>query len=622
MLTPAQRPDQNETSIALVPRNHPLLQLPNLEAEASGLLDRLLSVFQENSTYVCQATAAFKTDRGRDPIIVDATLNCLAVLIRTRPPIATKIISAILNFNPMKQGNSPMTPKIMVMIRSMERTTRALLRWVLRAVPNHPMEQKIQQYLMRLQQSRTVVFSDPTAQKRPAEPTDGLDEAKRQRLTASPRKYPPMPPPPNSFAQLFTLTEDPNLKQFDVTLLPADIVSDVTAVFLQHVDANSLDLAIEAIRARYAHLQKVNQPTPIPDIPMAGPTGIDDEDDYDPEFVASTDSGLDATTGKALDELIQPAINLGPFELPKPPPLTTDEVEVVSDQSIAHVVQLITSLDNAGQVQVKQKSGLNRLAASTNDRDSWVTILIRLATRAPSGLDDLTNNLLDDPDSNKLIKLEHQNVEELNAANRIRQTLFMYILDDFRQRLNLAISWLTEEWYADKMAAKTRPELKDLPNYSRWVNRVIDRLLPYLDARDKNLLIRFLSEIPSIDREILDKIKTLARDPERISMCILSMQYLLMMRPPSRDLVLDTIETIWYEGDAQAKSATVKVLTKWRPGFLERNAEAKKEETAIASKTENQGKGITGTNGVKSPPSASEGLVDPRKRKARSTVTV
>lgn len=47
-----QRPDQNEVSIALVPRTHPFLQLPNLEAEASGLLDRLLGVFLENSMYV------------------------------------------------------------------------------------------------------------------------------------------------------------------------------------------------------------------------------------------------------------------------------------------------------------------------------------------------------------------------------------------------------------------------------------------------------------------------------------------------------------------------------------------------------------------------------------------
>lgn len=574
-----------------------------------------------------QRDGDLETDLDSDPIIVDATLNCLAVLIRMRPPIATKIISAILNFNPMKQGNSPMTPKIMVMIRSMERTTRALLRWVLRAVPNHPMEQKIQQYLMRLQQSRTAVFSEITAQKRPADPTDGLDQAKRQRLTVAPRKFPPMPPPPNSFAQLFTLTEDPNLKLFDVTLLPADIVSDVTAVFLQHVESHSLDLAIEAIRARYAHLQKVNQPTPVPDIPMAGPTGIDDDDDYDPEFVASTDSGMDVSTGKAIDELIQPAIDLGPYELPKPPPLTIDQIEVVTDQSVDHVVQLIASLDHAGQVLVKQKSGLNRLAASTNDRDSWVTLFSRLATRAPSGLDDLTNNLLDDPDSNKLIKREYLNVEEPTVANRIRQALFMYILDDFRQRLNLAISWLTEEWYADKMTAKAHPELSDLPNYSRWVNRVIDRLLPYLDARDKNLLIRFLSEIPAINREILDRIKSLARDPERINMCMLSMQYLLMLRPPSRELVLDTIETIWHEGDAQAKSATVKVLNKWRPGFLESTAGAKKDDTPSASamgvsKNEIQVKGLAGLNGVKSPPSAApEGLVDPRKRKARSTVT-
>lgn len=46
-----QRPDQNETSLAVVPRNHALLSIPNLEAESSGLLDRLLGVFQEETRY-------------------------------------------------------------------------------------------------------------------------------------------------------------------------------------------------------------------------------------------------------------------------------------------------------------------------------------------------------------------------------------------------------------------------------------------------------------------------------------------------------------------------------------------------------------------------------------------
>lgn len=62
-----------------------------------------------------------------DAILVNATLNCLAVLIRSRPSIANKIILSILNFNPLKQANSPMTPSLRVCVKSMERTTRALL---------------------------------------------------------------------------------------------------------------------------------------------------------------------------------------------------------------------------------------------------------------------------------------------------------------------------------------------------------------------------------------------------------------------------------------------------------------------------------------------------------------
>jgi symplekin len=46
-----QRPDQNETSLAVVPRNHALLAIPQLEAESSGLLDRLLGVFQEETRF-------------------------------------------------------------------------------------------------------------------------------------------------------------------------------------------------------------------------------------------------------------------------------------------------------------------------------------------------------------------------------------------------------------------------------------------------------------------------------------------------------------------------------------------------------------------------------------------
>ena len=59
--------------------------------------------------------------------MIDATLNSLSILIRSRPSISNKILNAILSFNPLKLANSPMTPKLRVMVKSMEKTVRQLL---------------------------------------------------------------------------------------------------------------------------------------------------------------------------------------------------------------------------------------------------------------------------------------------------------------------------------------------------------------------------------------------------------------------------------------------------------------------------------------------------------------
>ena len=48
----SQRGDPMEVSLSIVPPNHPLLAPRNLEAEASGLLDRMLGIFQESTRLV------------------------------------------------------------------------------------------------------------------------------------------------------------------------------------------------------------------------------------------------------------------------------------------------------------------------------------------------------------------------------------------------------------------------------------------------------------------------------------------------------------------------------------------------------------------------------------------
>ncbi len=601
-----QRPEQNETSIALVPRSHPFLSLPQLEAEASGLLDRLLDVFQQNTTSVPPSYDRAQLKYHSDSILVDATMNCLAILVRTRPAVANKIISAVLNFNPLKQANSPMTPRLRVIVKSMERTTRALLKNINKYNPNGPLAGKIDAYLVRLNQSRLAIFTDAQSLKRPvpSEPTDGLDDAKRIRLTSgTPRKYPHMPPPPNSFAQLFTLTDDAGLTSFDVKALPVDMINTITSLTLKHVDQQALDEAISVIRARYAHLQKMNQPTPIPDIPMAGPTGIDDEDDYDPEYDPENETvSAPVAAAQTLQELMQPDIALGPFELTKPPPLTDEDVQVLSKQTRDRFMETIETFPPSQTLQ-RQKLGLNRLAASANDRDAWVTIITRLATRAPANLDSALSL---DCSGGSSVKTEFS---QPTLATDIRDGLFSYIAQDFKSRLNVAISWLNEEWYNDKLSSPT----PTFQNYFTSLFRVLDYMILFLDARDSKILIRFLSEIPAINRDVLERVVQLARDPERVNMTMMALQYLILMRPPVRDLVLDTLQQMYIQEDnfREARGQVEKVLKKWRPGDLEGVMIEKKEEPAA------------GTNGFKSPvPLKMENVpavVDPRKRAVAST---
>ena len=87
LIADPRRPEQNEVSLALVPRDHPVMSPSTLEAEALGLLDRLLGVLQDNST---------------DALLVTATLNSLGSLVKSRPSVANKIISTVLNYNPFK----------------------------------------------------------------------------------------------------------------------------------------------------------------------------------------------------------------------------------------------------------------------------------------------------------------------------------------------------------------------------------------------------------------------------------------------------------------------------------------------------------------------------------------
>ncbi|TVY89753.1 mRNA cleavage and polyadenylation specificity factor complex subunit [Lachnellula willkommii] len=531
-----RRGDPMEVSLNMVPQNHPLLAPRNLEAEASGLYS--------------------------DAILIDATLNTLSILIRARPHVANRILNVILNFNPLKQANSPMTPKLRVMVKSMEKTTRLLLIHINKRDPQNPLAGRIQQYVERMMRSRNEIFDEASRKRGPPEPTDGLDAAKRQKLAAqipsvTPRFHvPPLKPGPCTVAELFTVTTDEGLKAFDVSVLTQDLVVRIGITILQKLDADTLNQAVEGVRQRYKSLAAA-QPEELN--PATAPLGVDeDEDDYEPDYFNAEDTEqilnkLDNAPPPDEPKVKVPDVALQHFTLPPPPPLTPDQAVQIGQGTVARVFGVMQTLEEPAK---KIKSGMNRLAASAYDRDAWITIITRLATRASAGLEEPTTP----------VKIESSGADSSSLSNTIRESLYLYVIEDFRKRIDIAVAWLCEEWYNDKVQMKLGEEA--VLHYEQWVLKVLDGIVPYLDARDK-VLTRFLSEIPSLSLDVLTRVKGLCRDPAMVNLALTSLLYLVMMRPPVREIALDAVEDIWstYE---DAKPIAAKYLTKWRPGFAER----------------------------------------------------
>ncbi|KAL5381497.1 hypothetical protein DPSP01_007208 [Paraphaeosphaeria sporulosa] len=546
-----RRPDHSDVSLALVPRDHPLLTYVHLEAEGHGLLDRLLDIIHGDHS---------------DALLVTSVLNSLGVLIHRRPVVANKVLNSVLNFNPLKLANSPMTPKNKVSMKAIERTTRALLVNILKRNtterPNDPNNGRIQHFLERMHRMRHDIMEESSRKRpAPAEPTNGLDPAKRQRLAAEPptlaATVPPLPPGPVSYRQLYTIDPENAAANFDVKMFqdPA-LVQQILIPILQSIDEKKLLEATNVVRSRYltlSHSMSRQQPLAPVDEDEYEP------DDYEPEDAEQVANRLDST-GDITH--VAPAA----FKLPEAPRLSVEEVQQHGELAVRRTFGLIGELEEKGKAT---KGGFNRLAASDYGRDAWITIATRLATRASAGLDD-PNDGIKDEYAVKNIK------GSLSVSESIRDLLYDYVIRDWKKRIDVAVSWLNEEWYNDAILAQTAAasSAKSSTNgitppkghYHRCALRLIDGILPYVAPQDKGL-IRLYSELPTLDYEILSRMKTMAQDPERVGLATQVLQYLHMFRPPVKDVVVQIAAELWREND-RAKPKAGQLLKVWRPEVL------------------------------------------------------
>jgi len=100
-----------------------------------------------------------------------------------------------------------------------------------------------------LSQAKAEILDD-TSRKRPAAAppvAQATDAAKRQKFesnTAQPPASLPFTGPP-TYANLFTLTRDAALTNFDAQILPIDLVVQITLATFYSVNQQTLDVAIQ-----------------------------------------------------------------------------------------------------------------------------------------------------------------------------------------------------------------------------------------------------------------------------------------------------------------------------------------------------------------------------------------
>ncbi|KAI9890368.1 MAG: hypothetical protein M1814_004154 [Vezdaea aestivalis] len=542
--------------------SHPLVSEQDKESMAMAslaILAQMVELPSEDGPVVKAAMQALSSIypfifKHTEAMVVDATLYSINLIIRKRPNLYHKIINAVLNFNPLHDASAGMPVGRKFQIKSMEKTTKAFLINMNKRNGHLPLAGRIQQYLERLAISHAEVYDE--SKKRAAAPDLLRDDEHVKRAKTVPSKglnIPPLLPGPTTLAQLFKITSEEALTSFHVEQLPLDMIIKITLPVLYKIDQGLLNEAINGIRSRLLVLEKNQMP-----IAPAGVSGVDDEDDeYEPDFQPSEDNEqilnkLDSST----DRPRRPSdVAVVHFAIPKPVPLTPDEARHLGEERVRSLLEAATKPDNLSLGARRPKAGLHRLAGGNQGNDTWKTIVLRLISR----------NSVEGTTGSSLAGSEISS-QKAGLTEFIRNALYSHVMDDFRSRMILAFDWLTEEWYNDRLRATSQDE--PLVNYEFWALKVLNGIFQYVDGRDKALLIRFLSELPQVSEALLSRFKDLAKDPERVVPVVNALYYLVLFRPPNKQMALDALEDLWrnFEG---AGSAAGKLLKRYRPQLFE-----------------------------------------------------
>jgi len=319
-----QLQNRAEINLNVIPREHPFLQAPALEAEGDQIFTKLVTLLFTSSA----------------PSIVMAVTQVLTRLARLRTKLNKVVIESFVSWTP--QNLAMLAP---VHVRSAENTIRLAMVHFLQHGSVEPQTTQLTQALERQKQrmdtaAREAYMAQKEAQGRKRDSLKDSDQAMAKRARAATPSDPRQPQ---------------GLTAADVARLPLENVVDAIILGLQSVPESRLKTAIaEFVRAS----APVAPQEPVD--PLKMDVGDDDLAPVGPAAPAAEDS----TPLKSLEH----------FELPPPAPLEQREAQAL-------IVDAVSRICESGS-QIVPAQALER--ASEGHAALWIKLAVRLATR---GLD-------------------------------------------------------------------------------------------------------------------------------------------------------------------------------------------------------------------------------------------
>lgn len=540
-------------SLSQVQPNHTLIK-QSIEAEAYALVDVVLKVLTNDILI---------------PPMVSAVFNHFSVLARRKPQFISKMLNVIENFdtNTKLQSNYQTVDEYKLSKKYVDRCMRIFLNHLLRnqLVPSN--------YTSSLNKKLTLLVNrgDEIRKKNVLLPSPEDSNIKKRKFDGfvNPSKRCKT----NDYKSLYCLTDSTNeLNNFDLSTLPQNMLISMALASLNKVSSNKLTKALDIIGERYKYAVANFAPIEIKN---------EQEREYDDE---DNDNGDDY--GPETNYTLPPPKDLSYQDKKEHINLIIKNFFKLADKSVSNVEE---KQELGGKDTVNKE--LTKIAIKAWKKDSWFLLLTRLATRGMRTVDS-TKSVLDSENANDVSTDVAQN-EELSDI--IRQSIFDHFLDNVHARIDLIIQWLNEEWYSEKVfnedmlhkqltekymkeyesnpiendavSERVNKEIDAIevptPTYNKWTGKVLDSLIPFLEPNDKKIFIRLLSDLPYLDEDLVSRIKSLCFDPVRSKIGFLSLQFLIMYRPPVKLACINILENLSNSDQEDLKEEATKLLRKY-----------------------------------------------------------